>query len=69
MTTDLPTGPGIPQQVHDNMPTNADDTIMDDPVVTMDSDTALMGGQTVTQPAMRQTLEKIVPQGILKVRR
>lgn len=49
----IPKGPKIKLQPQTTVPTNADATIMDDTVVTMDSATALMGGPTVSQPVMK----------------
>lgn len=51
----------IKPQPQTTVPTNADATIMDDTVVTMDSATALMGGPTVSQPVMKAVAKNTAP--------
>lgn len=54
----------IRPQIQTTAPVTSDATIMDDTVATMESLTALMGGQTVTHTTMRSTTDIAKPRGI-----
>ena len=59
----------IKHQAQTSVPTTSDATIMDDTVITMDSATALMGGNTTPMPAMKQTIKTIKPRATIRTRR
>ena len=51
----------IKNQAQTSLPTNGDDTIMDDTSAIMDDTSALMGGLTVTHSAMRSNVKNTKP--------
>lgn len=67
MKLDKPTS-RLKPQAQVNLPVNGDNTIMDDTVMTMDGN-ALMGGKTVTESVMRQSIVKTVPTAKIRLRR
>lgn len=66
MRIDIPRSRMKPQSTN-SLPVNGDATIMDDTIVTMDSASALMGGQVSIEAPKQQTIVKTVPQARIKI--